>query len=178
MAKCGSESIRAAMGIKHGDKYSVGGRERMGGPQPITFDGTKYVTVVRDPLARYVSAVHHLNRHYGVMWEFETWMAFNGNYPTYIMTNHLATAKASVQDPTKFHAIYYLHELDQFFADHNLGKPIHINKHRGDSMPVTDEVREFVKTRYKEDYEMLEQIKELRATGVLPQISDVPLVLT
>ena len=155
--KCGSQSVRQALGIKEGDKYS-GKRLRQGGVMTLPWDGSKYVAIVRDPLKRFISCVHFLNRQYGDFC-YETWMAMDGKYPCKRIETHLRPQMDFIQDPSKFHKLYDISEMDQFFADHGLGAVIHANVNTSKKMPVNDEVIEWVNYKYKEDYEMLKEFK-------------------
>lgn len=156
--KCGSQSIRAALGIKEGDEYS-GNRLRRGGVIKLPWDGSKYVAIVRDPLARFVSCIHFLNRNYGCDFCYQSWIDMDGKYPHKRMWHHLRPQMHFIQDPSKFYKLYDISEIDQFFADHGLGPVIHRNATNSKKMPVNDEVIDWVHYKYKEDYEMLEQIK-------------------
>ena len=151
--KCGSQSIRAALGIEEGDKYS-GNRRRRGGVVTLPWDGSKYVAIVRDPLKRFISGVHFLNRQYGDFC-YETWMAVDGKYPCKRIETHLRPQMDFIQDPSKFHKLYDISEMNQFFADHGLGPVIHTNVNTSKKMPVTDDVIEYVNHKYAKDYEML-----------------------
>ena len=151
--KCGSQSVRQALGIKNGDKYS-GDRLRIPGVMTLPWDGSKYVAIVRDPLKRFISCVHFLNRQYGDF-SYQTWITMDGKYPLNRMEHHLRPQIDFIQDPSKFHKIYDISEMDQFFADHKLGPVIHTNVTTSKKMSVTDEVIEYVKHKYAKDYEML-----------------------
>ena len=151
--KCGSQSIRAALGIKAGDKYS-GTRKRHGRVSTLYFNGAKYVAIVRDPLKRFISCVSFLNRNYDTNYDYETWIAMDGRYPTRRMEHHLRPQIEFIQDPSKFHRIYDITEIGQFFTDHGL-KPYHENKNTSPEMEMTPEIIEWVHSKYREDYEML-----------------------
>lgn len=159
ISKCGSQSMRAALGIKDGDRYTPDGRLRVRGVVPIPFDGTKYVAIVRDPLDRFVSSVHWLNKHFRVNYCYGTWIEMYGRYPDKKMQIHVQPQIDYIQDPSKFHKLYWLHEMDQFFADHGLGPMQHKNKTEVEKMPVTKDVIEWVHNTFQKDYAMLEQFK-------------------
>jgi len=152
--KCGSQSIRAALGIKDGDKYS-GDRIRKGGVMKLEWDGRKYVAIVRDPLKRFVSGVNWLNKNYKCKFEYATWIAMDGKYPHNRMENHLRPQLEFIQDPSEFHKIYDISEMDQFFADHGLGPVIHRNQATTAKMPITQQVIDWVNYKYADDYKML-----------------------
>ena len=154
--KCGSQSIRAALGIKDGDKYS-GNRRRIGGVITLPWDRSKYVAVVRDPLARFVSCIAFLNRNYGLDFCYETWIAMDGKYPHKRMGHHLRPQIDFIQDPSKFHKLYDISEMDQFFKDHGLGPMRRENVTTTKKMPINDQVIEWVNFKYREDYERLGQ---------------------
>ena len=157
--KCGSQSVREALGIKEGDKILKGGRKRVGGAVQVPFDGTKYVAIVRDPLDRFVSGVHWLNKNYNLNYCYGTWMGMYGKYPRRRMQNHVRPQMDFIQEPSKFHKLYWLHEIDQFFADHGLGPVRHENKRTGEKMPVTQDVIDWVHSTFQEDYAMLKEFK-------------------
>ena len=157
--KCGSQSIRKALGVKDGTKFTPDGRKRVAGPAPITFDGRKYVAIVRDPLDRFVSGVNWLNKHYKADFCYRTWMNMYGKYPDQKMQNHVRPQIDYIQDPSKFHKLYWLHEMDKFFADHGLGPVKHENKAKAEKMPVTKDVIDWVQSTFKEDYAMLKKFK-------------------
>ena len=158
--KCGSSSVRDALG-KCRRRPQDGNRNW--DPVQLPWDGSKYVAIVRDPLERFVSCIHYLNRWFAEPWHepfaYETWIAMDGKYPHRRMMEHLREQHLFIQDPSKFYKFYDISEMDQFFADHGLGAVKHVNRNTSEIMPVTDEVVEWVKFKYQKDYEMLEQIK-------------------
>ena len=160
ISKCGSQSMRAALGIKKGDKYTPDGQLKIQGVTPIPFDGTKYVAIVRDPLDRFVSGVHWLNKNYNLNYCYGTWMGMYGKYPRERMQNHVRPMMDFIQDPSKFHKLYWLHEMDKFFADHGLGPVRHENKRTYEKMPVTQDVIDWVHSTFQEDYAMLEDLQK------------------
>jgi hypothetical protein len=78
----------------------------------------------------------------------------DGKYPHKKMMEHLREQHLFIQDPSKFHRIYDISEIGQFFTDHGL-KPYHENKTTSTKMEVTREVIEWVHSKYEKDYEML-----------------------
>lgn len=160
--KCGSSSIREALGKGRGHRKGKN-PNRDWSPVQIPWDGSKYVAIVRDPLARFVSCVHYLNRWFCEPkyepFAYETWIAMDGKYPHKRMAEHLLEQHKFIQDPSKFYKIYDISEIDQFFADHELGPVKHTNRNTSIKMPVTDEVIEWVKFKYQKDYEMLSRIR-------------------
>ncbi len=76
------------------------------------------------------------------------------------ITWHMRKQIEFVQNPDWFAKLYFLPEINEFFKDHGLGAVPHCNR-SGDKFKIqpTEEIVEWVKEAYKEDYELIASIK-------------------